>query len=302
MYKELHIEYIDINSLVKPITVRYKLNNYPIVQKWASRLAEALDKQYPIDDPKRFVGFSDFYTDRENAVKDINTCCEIIDNYSPGFVNRRVDINNIDQDTLNYLHNIFETYHGTLNTPHQFFTDAPDEVKYALAKLNIEVHRCESFVEGNRKPLPRHTVTYFSMEKSKEYTYDIEDYQYFNDIVEFGTVYLLYTEIGKTLQDMAIDNDQHMQQSAYKPYRHYSADFVVRFYHTSHETWINNRKKYKKYYDANSSYFLNHGYDYSHPYNRPGDIPLAKIIPNPQILNIVDVISKRQCVSSVKLV
>ena len=302
MYRELHIEYSDPTYFLDPITVRYKLNEYPIVQKWANRLAEALDKNYSIDDPERFIGFNDFITDRKNAVTDINACCEIIDNYSPGFVGRRVDENNIDQDTLNYLHNIFEIYHGTLNTPHQFFIDAPAEVKWALAQLNIEVHRCESFVDGNRKPLPRHTVTYFAMEKSQEYTYAIEDYQYFNDMIEFGTVYLLYTEIGKTLQDMAIDNDQHMQPTAYKPYRHYSADFVVRFYNTSHETWINNRKKYKKYYDTNSIYFLNHGYDYSHPYNRPGDIPLAKIIPNPQIPNIVDMIAKRQHVSSVKLV
>ncbi len=301
MYTELHIEYVSPTNDVAPLTLRYKLNDFPIVQRWANRLAYALEQNIPIDDPKRFYGFDDLETERFRAVSAINQCCDTIDNYAPGMVNRRVDINNIDQDTLNYLHNIFEVYHGTLNTPHEFFENAPDDVKKALAQLNLEVHRCEGLAEGSvRRQLPTHMVTYYGLEKGEEFTLELEDYQHFNDLFEYGTLYLLYTEIGKTLQDMAIDNDHHMQPTAYKPFRHFSADFVVRLYGTSHQTWLSMRKLYKKHYDENESYYVGHGYNYSHPYNRPGNIPLAKLINPP--MDLITLLRKRQCVGSVKLI
>jgi hypothetical protein len=301
MYRELHIEYASPTDEISPLTLRYKLNDFPVVTRWASRLTQALELNIPIDDPRRFYGFDDIATEKLKAVTAINKCCEIIDDYAPGMVGRRVNLNHIDQDTLNYLHNIFEVYHGTLNTPHEFFNNAPDEVKKALAQLNLEVHRCEGLAEGTvRKQLPTHMVTYYGLEKSTEFTLELEDYQYFTDMFEFGTVYLLYTEIGKTLQDMAIDNDHHMQPTAYKPFRHYSADFVVRMFGISPQTLSTMRKLYKKHYDENESYYLSTGLDYSHPYNRPGNIPLAKLMPTP--IDVIKELTKRQLVNSVKLV
>ena len=301
MYTELHIEYTSPTNDVGPLTLKYKLNNFPVVQRWANRLVEALERNITIDDPNRFYGFDDLETERLRAVTAINKCCEIIDEYKPGFVGRRIDLNNIDQDTLNYLHNIFEVYHGTLNTPHEFFLSAPDEVKKALAQLNLEVHRCESLAEGSvRRMLPTHIVTYYGLEKSEEFTLELDDYQHFTDMFEPGTLYLLYTEIGKTLQDLAIDDDHHVQPDAYKPFRHYSADFVVRMYGLSHQTWLNMRKLYKKHYDANEQYYLDRGLNYSHPYNRPGNIPLGKLIHMP--MNIVEELAKRQNVNSVKII
>lgn len=301
MYKELHIEYVSPADSVSPLTLRYKLNDFPIVKRWADRLTTALDLDIPIDDPQRFYGFDDIETERLRAVTAINNCCEIIDNYAPGMVDRRVDLNHIDQDTLNYLHNIFEVYHGTLNTSHDFFKAAPEEVKKALAQLNLEVHRCEGLADNTvRKMLPTHMVTYYGLEKNEKFTLEMDDYQHFTDMFEFGTVYLLYTEIGKTLQDLAIDNDHHVQPNAYKPFRHYSADFVVRMYGLSHQTWASLRKLYKKHYDENEAYYIGHGYNYSHPYNRPGNIPLAKLIPT--AVDVVKELANRQCVNSVKLV
>jgi len=301
MYSELHVEYSDPTQKLHPIVLRYKLNKFSVTQKWANRLAYAIENNHKIDDPGRFYGFEDITIERKKAVTAINKCCEIIDQYSPNFVGRRVDENDIDQDTLNYLHNIFEQYHGTLNTPHEFFLKAPDDVKKALAQLNLEVHRCESLATGSvRRMMPTHMVTYYSLERNEQFTLDVEDYEHFTDLYEFGTVYLLYTEIGKTLQDLAIDNDDHVHEDAYKPFRHYSADFVIRMYTTSHQFWINSRKLYKKHFDEKKDYYLSKGYNYSHPYNRPGNIPLGKLMNT--VLDIKTEIAKRQWVSSVKLI
>lgn len=301
MASELHIEYVDVRHQLKPITLRYKLNNLPITHKWADRLQTALDQQLHIDDPGRFYGYNSIDIETQDAVNAINTCCDIIDQYKSGFVQRRVKKEHIDQDTLNYLHNIFEQYHGTLNTPHAFFSLAPNNVKKALAQLNVEVHRCERLVKGTgRKMLPTHTVTYYDLEKSTNHVLELGDYDHFTEFYEFGTVYLLYTEIGKTLQDLAIDQDTHVHRDAYKPFRYYSADFVVRMYGMSHLTWIQLQKKYKKHYDENKEYYLSKGYNYSHPYNKPGNIPLAKLINTP--IDVVTEVSKRPWVKSIKLV
>lgn len=301
MYTELHIEYSDRSNQIKPLTIKYQLNDLPVTQRWAERLNYALTNNIPIDNPGRFYGFDSLDVEREKAVNAINQCCEIIDSYKPGFVERRVDKNKIEQDTLNYLHNIFEQYHGTLNTPHKFFINAPDEVKKALAQLNLEVHRCEGLVDGSvRKMLPSHMVTYYGLEKNENFVLELEDYEHFTDFFEFGTVYLLYAEIGKTLQDLAIDQDEHVHEDAYKPFRHYTADFVVRMYGMSHQAWLSFRKLYKKHYDEKKDYYISKGYDYSHPYNRPGNIPLAKMINAP--IDVVDQLAKRQWVSSVNLV
>jgi hypothetical protein len=48
--------------------------------------------------------------------------------------------------------------------------------------------------------------------------------------VTFGTVYLNYCEIGKTVEDLANDNDEYIADEAFKPFSHYSADFRISFY------------------------------------------------------------------------
>lgn len=301
MYTELHLEYASHDPNISPLTIRYKLTNLPVTQRWADRLHTAISMNIPIDNPGRFYGFDPIEIERKNAVNAINQCCDIIDAYRPGFVERRVKESNIEQDTLNYLHNIFEQYHGTLNKPHEFFINAPESVKQALAQLNIEVHRCESMAKGSvRQLLPTHMVTYYGLEKNNQFLLELEDYEHFTDFTEFGTVYLLYAEIGKTLQDLAIDQDVHVHEDAYKPFRHYTADFVIRMYSTSHQSWLKFRKLYKKHYDENKDYYLSKGYDYSHPYNRPGNIPLAKIINCP--MDIMQKLAIRQWVKSVRLV
>ena len=197
------------------------------------------------------------------------------------------------------MHHIFEVYHGLLDQPHDFYIGAPEYVQKALAQLNIEVHRCESFVEGSgRKIMPRHIVTWFGMNRNDEL--ELDDYKNFTDYYEYGTIYLLYVEIGKTLEDLATDNDRYIGDDAYKPFRHYTGDFVVRFFGSSRETWKANRLKMKSYYEKNRDFFDSRGLPLSHPYNRPGNIPLADLIPRP--FDPYTMLRQRQFVSKVALI
>lgn len=296
MYKELHIEYSDYARILSPVILKYNIRTTGIAQKWAEKVTECVEK-YKIDQPNRFYGFNDLQTEKDIAVQSLNQCCDIIDNYKK-IIGRRIDYA-FDQDTLNYLHHIFEVYHGLLDKPHQFFIDAPNDVKKALAQLNIEVHRCELFVEGSsKKIMPRHIVTWFEMKRESKL--EPEDYDHFTDFYEYGTVYLLYVEIGKTIEDLANDNDMYIEEDAYKPFRHYTADFVVRFFTSSKETWKTNRIKIKQYYEKNKNFFDSKGLPLAHPYNRPGNIPLADLIT--KNINIPVEIRKRQYVSNITII
>ena len=296
MYKKMHVTYSGDDDL----TLTYNINETSIAQRWATLLDEAI-QQYTIDNPKRLYGFDTLDIERQKAVDAINKCVDTINNYSPGFVERRMTPELI-QDDLNYLHHIFEVYHGMLNEPHEFFITAPIEVQRALGQLNLEVHRCEAMAEGTvRKMMPTHLVTYYDQPRGPGIrTLEDNDYEHFTDHVEFGTVYLLYVEIGKTLQDMAIDDDDHIGDEAYKPFRHYASDFVIRYFGTKTETVNNFRKMYKNHYDENKE-FYDARYNYGHIYNRPGNIPLAKLQTHLSPEQVVTEIQKRQFVSSVTL-
>ena len=296
MYKKLHVTYSGEDDL----TLTYNINDTSIAQRWAKLLAESIEK-YSIDDPERLYGFDTETLERQRAIDAINKCVDTINDYKPGFVERRMT-SELIQDDLNYLHHIFEVYHGMLNEPHEFYLAAPTEVQQALGQLNIEVHRCEAMAEGTvRKMLPTHLVTYYDMPRGPEHRLlEDADYEHFTDFYEFGTVYLLYVEIGKTLQDMSIDNDDHIGDEAYKPFRHYASDFVIRYFGTSHETWNNYRKLFRKHYEENQD-FYDARYNYSHIYNRPGNIPLAKLQTHLSPEEVVAEIQKRQFVSNIEL-
>jgi len=296
MYKKLHVTYSGEDDL----TLTYNINDTSIAQRWAELLAESIEK-YSIDDPERLYGFDTETLERQRAVDAINKCVDTINDYKPGFVERRMT-SELIQDDLNYLHHIFEVYHGMLNEPHEFYLAAPTEVRKALGQLNLEVHRCEAMAEGTvRKMLPTHLVTYYDMPRGPEHRLlEDADYEHFTDFYEFGTVYLLYVEIGKTLQDMSIDNDDHIGDEAYKPFRNYASDFVIRYFGTSHETWNNYRKLFRKHYEENQD-FYDARYNYSHIYNRPGNIPLAKLQTHLSPEEVVAEIQKRQFVSNIEL-
>lgn len=221
MYKNLLIEYADPQNLTDSIVLEFELKNNPIVTRWIERV-ETAQAQYKIDDPARFYGLGD--NQSETALLQINRCIGLINSHQK-IINRK--LNSItDQDTLNYLHNIFEQYHGLLDQQNSnFWLRAPTSVRRALADLNILVHRCESVARGAE---PRHVVTWFGLPKDR--VLQDSDYIHAVHIWRPGTVFLNYVEIGKTIQDLAEDNDQYISPEAFQPFRHYSADFVVRFF------------------------------------------------------------------------
>jgi hypothetical protein len=290
----LTIEYADPDDLSDVYLVEYSVLGHAVASRWVKKLQAAHTASYAIDHPDRFYGFNSYQHQVQDALHRINQCVDIINQFKPIVDRKLTDIN--DQDTLNYLHHIFEVYHGLLDKPTKFFLVAPKLVQQALSDLNICVHRCER-VCRNAVPKPSHTVTYFGLPKTDQLV--LRDYAMFTDLMKFGGVYLNYVEIGKTITDLAQDQDQYIDDQAFKPFRHYSADFFVTLYDGDPQLVNNIRITTADYYIKNSQFFINQGLDINHPYLKPGSIQVAEI--RPGYTDIVEQLATRQWVKSVQI-
>ena len=289
----LQITYCDPKNHSDKIDVRYKLRSHQVVPKWKERLISA-QQLYTIDDPQRFYGFGDKQEQIEFFLKELVDCVDTINSHKK-IIDKQIEWP-ISQDTFNYLHHIFEIYHGLLDKQnHEFFVTANDKVKKSLAKLNILVHKGESILKGSHK---RHVITYFGLPKTKKLS--IDDYELLTDNYRFGTIYLNYVEIGKTLEDLAVDNDNYIDESAFKPFRFYSADFVVMFNDTDPLDLENKKKLMEHFYNTNLDFFKKKNLELTHPFLKPGRIPLADIDSHGR--EVLPLLEKRQFVKSVLLV
>jgi len=294
-FKHLYIKYCHPNNPLDSFTLQYKLRDNPVVPKWCERI-ESAQATYSIDDPSRFYSFGTIEEQRSDAITRINNCIDTINTFEPIVDRKLKDV--ADQDTLNYLHHIFEVYHGLLDQQtHELWQRAPIEVRRALADLNILVHRCETV---QRNANPRHVVTYYGLPKDK--MLDASDYAYFTDSITFGTVYLTYVEIGKTLEYLSNDNDQYISDEAFQPFCHYSADFNVQFWTKSDRQIELSRVKIKEYYNTNEKFFKDKQLPWGHPHLASGSIPVADLIYNGSKQKLLDDLKTHQYVGSVDLI
>ena len=233
--------------LSQGLELQFKIRTTPLAELWVERMQAR--GSYPLDHPDRFYGFGSQLEERIRAEIMIEQCITTI-NQHEAIIERGFDWS---QDSLNYLHNIFERYHGLLDQQtSDYWQQAPVVVQQALAELNLAVHRCETVLQGSR---PRFVCTWFGMPKIKKL--DLGQLaQWGEKQIQFGTVYLNYCEIGKTVEDLAHDNDEYIGKDAFKPFGRYSADFQVSFFNYDLSA---KEPGMQQYIDQRQDFFLAHG-------------------------------------------
>lgn len=277
------------------LQLEFALLDSPIADLWLDRFQAA--QAYPLDHPDRFYGFGTHDQERERALEYLNRCISTINQHQK-IITRQIDDLG-DQDTLNYLHNIFERYHGLLDQQNtDYWQQAPDPVRQALAELNLAVHRAETVNRGNR---PRMVCTWFGLPKTR--TLSRELIQQSGELhPRWGRLYLNYVEIGKTLLDLAIDGDKYISDDAFRPFNYYSADFVVRFYEPTKEEIDRNLSLAKNYFYTHQEFFQARGYS-SHDDVRllPLFFPVADLVENRPRDQLINAIAQQQKIKKIYL-
>jgi len=270
--------------------LRFRIKNTPISVLWMERMLQRT--AWPLDHPDRFYGFRSQSEEVQRAQTMIEQCIETINGYKP-IVERRFEPT---QDCLNYLHNIFERYHGLLDQQNtEFWHSAPEPVRRALAELNLAVHRYESSSRTNH---PRIVCTWFGMPKTHKLDPTLQ-HTYGSSEIKFGTVYLNYCEIGKTVEDLAQDNDKYIGDDAFRPFSHYSADFNIAFYDYNLAACYG---QVQRYIDQHQDFFVAHGI--KSVYNvkaQPLRFPVAEIEYDGNRNHLLSQIAERQWVQQILL-
>lgn len=274
----------------KDYPLDFDIEQNPIADGWLNKMRQR--HHWPLDDPHRFYGFDPPEEARKKAEQSLKVCIETINRYQPIIEKNFTDID--DQDLLNYLHNIFERYHGLLDQQnHPWWNDAPESVRKALANLNIAVHRAESVSRGNQ---PRLVCTWFGMPKNSMLSPD-HMIKHGRLSYEFGGVYLNYVEIGKTLEDLSHDNDQYIGDDAFQPFLRYSADFTIRFY----DDIVDIAKVYR-YFEKHKDFFKDRDIDSFDDYRTmPRRYKIAQLRTSISRQELVTALAARQHVTDIYL-
>ena len=274
-------------------TLDFEIHNTPLADLWLERMR--LRDPYPIDHPDRFYGFNSREQEIARAEKMIQGCIATINNYQPIIEREFTTVH--DQDCLNYLHNIFERYHGLLNQQKTlWWLRAPQPVKKALAELNLAVHRCETSSRFVRR---RFVCTWYGVPKDVVLPEDIMK-QYGEINPPFGSVCLNYVEIGKTLFELMLDKDVYIGDEAFQPFSHYNPDFVVKFFEFLPDELDNIMQNMQQYYQEHRDFFAERGYQYfDHVKLQPLQFPVARIIETVPREQLINDIQQRQLVTRV---
>lgn len=274
-----------------PIVLNFRIRDTPLAQLWLERMTHRAD--WPLDHPDRFYGFGTLQQEQDRATTQIQQCIARINTWSP-IIHRPFEYT---QDCLNYLHNIFEQYHGLLDQQTStYWQQAPQQVRQALAELNLAVHRCESVIDELR---PRMVCTWFGMPKNHRLDVKLQR-QYGESMIRFGTVYINYCEIGKTVEDLAHDNDKYIGADAFRPFEHYSADFNIQFYDRDLSA---SYQSVQNYIDLHRDFFVAHNITSVYNVNaQPMRFPIADIVYSGTREDLLSQIAQRQWVQNISIV
>ena len=245
------------------------LDNH-FVTKWIERVLEAQQKQYPISEPWAIYNLNDKMNE-EFVTNNLNRLMDEVNSVVPLFDTKLTDIS--DQITLNKIHAVFEENHGKLDEwkSNTLFKDKPDTFRKNLSEINQFVHACESF-----NGTPKIRVVWFDLPKCKTFT--DEDYKLFTNKRSFGSLYHLYCDVGKNLESLAIDNDDHHHDIV--PNLHYSADCVI-FFHTDTDEQIKTLEDtYSTYIEDNKELIESTGYNVNSSKSTTGRIEIAQLESN----------------------
>ena len=282
-------------TLSSGTVLRWRLAGTPVSDAWQERYHAA--SPHGRDLPDRFYGFDDIETERQRAEIAVRNCVQIINAHRPIIDRPFLGID--DQDGLNYLHSMFERYHGLLDQQHhEFWLSAPQQVRTALAQLNIAVHRCETVSRGES---PRLVCTWFGLPKDRVMSLDFMR-QWGRLWVPWGALCFNYAEIGKTLEHLAHDQDTYITAEAFRPFRHYSADFVVYFSEMSAADSQLQAQQLETYWQQHREFFQIRGMDHWDDVElRPLKYPVAYLDMKQSKEQITDMIRQDQHIIQVQV-
>jgi len=201
------------------ISYNIQVFDNPLARDWCTALQKILVSGNLLEKNFCFLGFPNSARNLEYLCSELNLAVDTINNFfddykilekfTPESIRTGLDPN---QDLMNVLHNHFEKLQGTVENLSDYYKRADYDTKYAIRQLNLICHELESLMLSLRK-----LATHPDWVRSSQITTFIncERYQLTDEHRQlfitngydrkFGTVYMHWAQIGKTLFEVFRD-------------------------------------------------------------------------------------------------
>ena len=192
----------------------------------------------------------------------------------------------IKHEVMNRLHNYFEHLQGTVENLSLYYKLADHETKYAIRQLNIICHEMENLVLSQRKLItapkwqrPSQITTFLHADR-----YELRDEHREGFVTngydrKFGTVYMHWAQIGKTLFE--VFRDEHAPKlnqttcDAITQLQYYSGEFDVEW--AMDVVYGGTYPWHDKEQDEFKSWLISNNFDPSDPTLSLGYLPIGEI-------------------------
>jgi len=249
-------------TLVEPesgdyLDLYFRLYDISITNKWIHNFKQLKSGPHSFREKNVFLR-----SYNRSLLDDINECIEKINN----FYDRPLEsINNLTEESLNYLHECYEIYGKRLNEhlekrwwdsaykkisvndpeamvwPGRSFNE---DMHFSFIKLNELIHKSE-FADERRSP---GAIVLGSFNKRTDHILERDDYLTITPFLNFGDFCLGYNTLGKNLQHIILDNDEDaVARNAIVPQQTWSDEFYIHL--KSDETKPDHLIGYKEMWD-----------------------------------------------------
>jgi uncharacterized protein len=224
-----------------------------------------------------FYGFAGDPRDPRWIAAEIARHVELVNAHAPGAF--PAPSGELSRRDLNELHERFARYSGPLALRPTPFARAPAAVEDALAELNRLIHRHEDWL-GARDGVtaaPPAIVVELAAPRARHPLLP-EEYADFTLARGFGTCYVNYCEVGKSLWNAFADADDPATAGV-RPLRYLSADAYLYFGPTDAPAEVEARRRaFAAWWDERADALAALGFVRDDPRNAVGHLPVADLV------------------------
>ena len=226
----LKITICDPANFNKEISFDWEVLHTPPALMWfklLTNLAQIKKRIFP-----RFTGFISPHKKMSHLRDNLNQCIEIINGGGLYKIAERAT-DSFDQEFSNIIHHHFEILSGSYENPSDIYKSSNKIVRKAIAGLNQNIHDMEALTRANEFKKSGETgasALICEVVGVPRYKMPEDFLEYFSMKIEYGDIFLHYSQIGKTWWEVFIDQDQEIFPDAIRPLSVISGEFDAFFY------------------------------------------------------------------------
>lgn len=232
--KHLVLTLQDPLNPVDTLDLKINLENSDIASAWFDEVVSCLNNRLHLEKNFCWLGWPDPNRDVEFLKSKLQNCVNKINEFSKnnsiweGYTIEQPWDDISSHDALNQLHHHFEILMGQVWDVSKYMKTADDPTKYQIRQLNNLVHELQSRKNVESVPFshiqPMSVISYLNV---KRHLFQDHYYDHFDVNKDFGSIFLHYSQTGKTPIEAFTDQDDHVFDNNINALRYLSGEYNI---------------------------------------------------------------------------